>query len=582
MVTMIRKLDSACLRQAKSPDIFILSMLYPESIVSNCSSALLPARCLAAITCISLSLCCCQPPAFGAGSAHDHGRFLHHRNHSNPVHHPAANAPSVYPQLSPLWAAYDEIKLVVDRHVMATGPFFEPAQPLTAGIFVDSLQKLRGILAHEGRTDLPPMPGVASRAYTLSRQQAVNLLVLATVPRGAVPTWSPEVLSEAVLDFSDVAPNYQKNAALAAERFYLPNPLRPADPADRAFGASILARALPWGGSVPSSGPFVDEIRKALSIHLLYADGEFNENATVTTAEVAHAILRARTYLPHDEWIDLPDMPVTSANRRPLTRAEVISLAVQGLVDDSRLSSHLASANRMVDSDTNVALAIGPTMYLAPFDDHNSIPGAAKQTIAVATYKGWLPNLPSETGKVGANALATRGYLANILARAVVRPGDYTGIIIDMSRLKPLARAGGMWVMNAGLSTTDEVKAQLVYPYNAHAPVRPFFSVPGALAYYGDEQTASMGRAGAHPYVVHALDWAQYDWTNLHGPSGLRRGGGLEVPLNTFHFVHGTPPIILISPDDAQKMIEFDHTSLLLRRARVALVQPNFSMTAMR
>lgn len=506
------------------------------------------------------------------------------RNGSRRILRPAHVPPvAKTPTLSPLWPQYDEIKQVVEGHVMSTGPYFDPAAPLTAGAMIDTIGRIRAEYIHHGLPLTASLPTVANRAQPLTRAEAVDLLVKAILPPAETSTWSPNALSNAVLDIADVLPADQHSVALAAEHMFIPNPLRPQDAADRAFGASIAARALPWDNVPPASGPMADDIRKAISMHLLYSAGPFAESAPITTAQLARAVARARMYVPSELWPELPDPPVASTDAHPLTRAEVISMVVSSLVADNRFNTRLANLGTPIeDPDARVAFALGPQMYLSSLDDAADIPSINRPAIAVATYKGWLPNLATEPGKLMPNEQATMGYVATLLARAVHRPGDYTGIVIDMSGLKPIGRAGGMWVLNAGKSAAAELPAEQIYPASGHAPVRPFFSAPGALAYYGDVGSASRGRAGFNPLVIHALDWAQYDWTSLNGEPGLRRGGGVNVPLTTFHFVHGTPPLILVSPDDARKMQDLDHSSLLLRTARVALVQPNWSMTAMR
>ncbi|MCA1595324.1 MAG: hypothetical protein LC772_02705, partial [Chloroflexi bacterium] len=374
---------------------------------------------------------------------------------------------------------------------------------------------------------------------------------------------------------------YQQSVTLAAEKLFLPNPLRPTAPADRAFGAEILARALPLYPYAPP-GPFSDEIQKALAMHLFYSNGRFSDGS-VTTAELARALSRARMYLPADLVPDLPPLPLGSTDRHPLTRGQAIAMVVDGLVADAHFNTRLAAAGAsVVDSDARVAYALGPQMYLSSFKDAASVARPLLGPIAVATYKGWIPNISTEPGELDPNSPSSLGYVCTLLSRAVVRPGDYTGIIIDMSSLTPLDRAGGMWILNAGDTVDKEQPAVLVYPSSAHLPVRPFFSAPGALAYYGTIESAEAGRAGRHPLIIHALDWAKYDWSITHGDPGLRRGGGTAVPLDHFHFVRGTPPLILLSPEDAHKLQELDHRSLLLRTARVALVQSNWSLTAMR
>jgi hypothetical protein len=222
---------------------------------------------------------------------------------------------------------------------------------------------------------------------------------------------------------------------------------------------------------------------------------------------------------------------------------------------------------------------MGPQLYLANMDDAKKIPDEFRAPISVATYKGWLPNIGGdEAGKINSGSLATWGYVACLLARAVDRPGDYTGIILDWRDLKGHDRAGGMYVLDAGESTVEEkVPPVQVYP-PAHGPIRAFFSAPGALGFYGAIEDSLHGRAGSNPFIVKPLDWAEYDWTDLHGTPGLRRGGGKNVPLNSYKFVRGTPVLILLSTEDAEKLRDLDHTSLLLRKARVAMVHPHWKL----
>ncbi|HET6386978.1 MAG TPA: hypothetical protein VFJ58_26620 [Armatimonadota bacterium] len=545
-----------------------------------------PSKNISIYACACAALCCIASPAVARLRHTRPYRRVHAiaKRPARPAVKPALASKPVQPHTSESWPAYDEIQLVVERHLMPIeNGYFAPASPLTAGEFTAALKRLQKEYLWRGVTGLPAVAPAADPAQALTREQAVDLLVKAMLPADAAVTWTPQMLVSAVLDIGQTDPAYQKSAALAAEKLFLPNPLRPTDPADRAFGADLLARAFPWGTAVPHSGVFKDEIRKALSMHLFYDAHQFPDSEPVTMAVLARAILRARMYISPSVWTELPDLPFDSADHKPLTRAQAVAMVVRGLVPDYHFNSRLASMGaQIVDPDARVVYALTPQTYLAKFHDENKIPTPLMGPVAVGAYKGLLPNLSSEPGQMEPNSVATMGYAANLLARAVNKPGDYTGIILDMSKLKPLERAGGMWVLNAGDSTTDEPKPILIYPSSSHLPIGPFFAAPGAFAYYGDVQGAEIGRAGDNPLIIHPLDWARYDWSNFSGQPGLRRGGGTDVPLTNYPFVHGTPPLILLAPEDAQKMQDLDTTDLLLRTGKVALVQPDWSMTAMR
>jgi hypothetical protein len=363
---------------------------------------------------------------------------------------------------------------------------FNPADPLTAGALSDAIVNVRKAWIHQGASGFPPMPAIAQRSARLTREEAVDMLVQAMISPGQTPTWSEDTLSQIVVDYGDVQPDYKNSVALAAQHFLIPNPLRPTDQANWAFGAAILARALPWDKYVPKSGPFVDEIRKALSMHLLYTTSMFPASSPVTAAELGRAIERTRMYTPHDRWLDLPDLPLSSIDKKPLTRAEAIDMITTGLIADRHFDPRLAAAGDPVtDPDAVVPYSMGPKTSLASLDDASRISSDVRGPIAVAVYKGWLPNLPTEPGKLCPEEQASLGYVATILARAVDRPGDYTGVVIDMSQLKPIDRAGGMWILNAGDSPTEAIQPVQIYPFPGHIPVRPFFAAPGSLGFYG-------------------------------------------------------------------------------------------------
>ena len=476
--------------------------------------------------------------------------------------------------------AGNDIETAIERGILPpSARNLDPGDPLTIGFFADALKQLQGFLIKSGAHQLTPISDPENPREALSREKAVWLFSRAVLPAGTTPKWSRDRLVAAIPDYVSVQPEYQPAIAAAMERGLVAGPLRPTDDADVMFGAGLLDRAVPEADLAPiSKGSFPDEMRRAVSLHLI--DAGSDEKDPVTTGQLAKAIMRARDYLPQDCRAELPDLPVDSADPHHLTREDVVSMVVTGLVPDRRLGNR---SNRE-DRDATVVYAIGFQDYLRGsaeyargWQEASELPDEDQAPICLAAYKGWLPNANFDWGRLRPGVEATVGYAASILARATTAAGDYTGVVIDLSGLGSLERAGGMWVVAAGDDPLNPVDATRIYPSPDYPPLQPFQTAPGTIGYYGDIASAKLGRVGSNPLIIKALDWARYDWSRVHGEPGLRRGGGVAVPLDHFNFVRGTPPLILISQADAERLQQADQDSLVVRKFRVGLVHPNFA-----
>jgi hypothetical protein len=268
---------------------------------------------------------------------------------------------------------------------------------------------------------------------------------------------------------------------------------------------------------------------------------------------------------------------------RPLTRLDVIRMAVHCLVADSRLETFAAGSDgTVVDPDVNVVFYSSPHDYLSRYSDAGALDDGDLLAVGTAAYKGWIPNQDSDGGRLKPDAPASMAFAACVLARALARftldSTEYTGILIDMRRLDFIPRASAMWILSGGDPECGCGDIRKIYPDAAHPQSGPFYTAPGVLGYYGTCEEAMAGRAGSHPLVICALDWAQCDWSGNQSEPALRRGGGNGAPITHFSFTRGTPPLILISSEDASRLQQFDRRTLLARMGRVAMVHPGWEM----
>ena len=474
---------------------------------------------------------------------------------------------------SPAWPEYDEIVLVVEKKLMDTiGGFFRPAVPLSAATWITSIGRLRRAAKEAGQTDFPPLPQVADLAKPLSRQEAVDLLVRGMFPENVTPQFNSEMIASQISDYGRVDVTFQRSIALAAEHGLIPDPLQPTAPADRAFGARLLVRVMPWTAAVSEKSVFEDEIRRAVSLHIFYLTHELQDTAPITTAILARAIARARVYLSSSVRSALPPLPVDSPDHHFLTRLEATKMVVSGLVADSRINPETADFGRAVlDPAVQQAIYLVRSGGVATaFADGAHIADADQLPIGVASYKGWIPNLEMENGCFNPMRGASVGYCAALLSRATRLPGEYTGVILDMTGLRAHARNPSVWVIGDG--PEQNARAAKVYPVENHMPTQLFYTAPGIVGYCGSIDDAVAGRAGSRPFIIKAINWQHY-----RSDGTVESGGGVMKELDRNSTFPGMWALV-ISDQDAQMLSHLDRIEMLLRTGKVTVVHPDFKL----
>src|SRR5579872_3458841 len=178
--------------------------------------------------------------------------------------------------------------------------------------------------------------------------------------------------------------------------------------------------------------PYTDEIARAVSMQIMEPGDVANDRAPLTRGMLIKAVTKAQGYLPEQTRSLLSVAPVESSGSQPLTRLDAITMVIQGLVPDSRINPQLSTNGQpVVDPDVQTVSYLLQYDYINTYKDVAGLSLNLSQqlTIGAAAYKGMLPNLDDEPGQLRLTAPATVGYAANLLARAVRRPEEYTGVI---------------------------------------------------------------------------------------------------------------------------------------------------------
>jgi len=179
-----------------------------------------------------------------------------------------------------------------------------------------------------------------------------------------------------------------------------------------------------------------------------------------------------------------------------------------------------------------------PGEYLADFNDGDAIAPWAGPFVAAAVYKGWMP----DQSFLRPDQLISRGYAAALLARAFPKVMEYSGIIVVLPECE-FSKTPSVQIVcdDPGFSP------HVLYPDPdpAHRPSKPFFQAPGMLSYCATAKAVSADRCLSNPLTVYATSSRTDQYNRCE---------------------------IAITAADAQKIVDADPWTLLLRTCRVAVV----------
>ena len=266
---------------------------------------------------------------------------------------------------------------------------------------------------------------------------------------------------------------------------------------------------------------FQAEIFNALELGYLSIDakGFFNPDGNIKTQDYLGCIKKAANVCG---LIDL-EIPKPANPTAPISKQDAVTLLVNNLLTPEQIKTILLNTGSEKD-------------YLADMLDATEVDPAAAKAIAVAVYKGWIP----DKEKLWADKPANRAYTSALLTRAAPNPKGYTGLAVIWNG-EPLVR---LMFVQFGCKNEDGT-FNLLYPDLTTLPSFSYIEAPGVVSYSRSLDEAKERRVGVNPLVIEAQ---KIEKTNT---------GGYTVTL---------------SPEDATKIRELNQKWLFLKTWRVALV----------
>lgn len=266
---------------------------------------------------------------------------------------------------------------------------------------------------------------------------------------------------------------------------------------------------------------FQTEITNALELGYLSKDakGLFNPDGNIKTQDYLGCIKKAATVCG---LVNL-EIPKPGNPTALISKQDAITLLVNNLLTPEQIKTILLNTGSEKD-------------YLADMLDAIDVNPAAAKAMAVAVYKGWVP----DKEKLWADRPANRAYTSALLTRAVPNPNGYTGLAVIWNG-EPLVR---LMFVQFGCKNEDGT-FNLLYPDLSTLPSFSYIEAPGVVSYSKSLEEAKERRVGVNPLVVEAQN---VEKTNT---------GGYKVTL---------------SNEDITKIRELNQKWLFLKTWRVALV----------